>query len=91
MDASNNVVADFTIASGKTYAIQYIKTAATYGNDGGKTYADVAAFTAAGTLYTDAACTTVATSWTDGTTTYYKKTHVTAVGTYAYKIVRVKQ
>ena len=90
MHSTNNVVADFTVATGKTYAIQYIKTAATYGNDGGKTYADDAAFAAAGTLYTDAACTTVAASRTDGTTKYYKKTHVTAVGTYAYKIVRVK-
>ena len=89
MDATNNVVADFTTAAGKTYAIQYIKTEATYGNDGGKTYADATEFAAAGTLYTDAACTTEATSWTDGTT-YYKKTHVTAVGTYAYKIVKVK-
>lgn len=88
MHASNNVVADFTTATGKVYAIEYIKTAATYGNDGGNTYDDAAAFAAAGTLYTDAACTTEAASWTDGTT-YYKKTHVTAVGTYAYKIVRV--
>lgn len=95
MDASNNVVASFTGAAITTpssapqyYAIEYIKTPATYGNDGGKTYADGTAFAAAGTLYTDAACTTEATSWTDGTT-YYKKTHVTAVGTYAYKIVKV--
>lgn len=89
MDATNNVVADFTTAANKTYAIEYMKTAATYGNDGGKTYADATAFAAAGTLYTDAACTTEATSWTDGTT-YYKKTHVTNVGKYAYKIVKVK-
>lgn len=95
MDASNNVVASFTGAAITTpssapqyYAIEYIKTPATYGNDGGKTYADATAFAAAGTLYTDEACTTEATSWTDGTT-YYKKTHVTAVGTYAYKIVKV--
>ena len=89
MHATNNVVADFTTAAGKTYAIEYIKTGATYGNDGGKTYADATAFAAAGTLYTDSACETEATSWTDGTT-YYKKTHVTNVGKYAYKIVKVK-
>lgn len=92
MDASNNVVADFTTATGKVYAIEYIKTAATYGNDGGKTYADADAFTAAGTLYKEAACTNVAdASYYSAHTgdTYYKKTHVTAVGTYAYKIVRV--
>lgn len=91
MDASNNVVASFTgtATSGtQYYAIEYIKTPATYGDDGGNTYADAAAFAAAGTLYTDAACTTEATSWTDGTT-YYKKAHVTAAGTYAYKIVKV--
>ena len=89
MDATNNVVADFTTVAGTTYAIEYIKSAATYGNDGGKTYADADAFTAAGTLYTDAACTTEAISWENGTTTYYKKTHVTAVGTYAYKVIKV--
>ena len=95
MHATNNVVASFTGAAITTpapadqyYVIEYIKTPATYGNDGGKTYADAAAFAAAGQLYTDAACTTEAASWTDGTT-YYKKTHVTAVGTYAYKIVKV--
>lgn len=88
MDASNNVVADFTTATGKVYAIQYIKTEATYSNDGGKTYADASAFAAAGTLYTSSACTEVAASWTEGTT-YYKRTGVTNVGSYAYKIVRV--
>lgn len=95
MHATNNVVASFTGAAITTpsaapqyYVIEYIKTPATYGNDGGKTYADADAFAAAGQLYTDAACTTEAASWTDGTT-YYKKTHVTAVGTYAYKIVKV--
>jgi len=94
MDATNNVVASFTGAAVTSpsgpqyYAIEYIKTPATYGNDGGKTYTDATEFAAAGTLYSDAACTTVASSWTDGTT-YYKKTHVTAVGTYAYKIVKV--
>lgn len=92
MDASNNVVADFTTAANTVYAIQYIKTAATYDNDGGNTYADAAAFAAAGTLYKEAECTNVAdaTYYESNTgATYYKKTHVTAVGTYAYKIVRV--
>ena len=96
MDPSNNVVASFTGAAITTpssapqyYAIEYMKTPATYGNDGGKTYANAAEFAAAGILYTTAACTTVADSYADATTTYYKKTHVTAVGTYAYKIVKV--
>ncbi len=89
MDASNNVVADFTTAASTVYAIQYIKTAATYTNDGGKTYADASAFAAAGTLYTDAGCTSVASSWSSGTT-YYKRTGVSTQGKYAYKIVKVK-
>ena len=92
MHATNNVVADFTTVTGKVYAIEYIKTPATYGNDGGHTYADAAAFTAAGTLYKEATCENVAdASYYSSHTgdTYYKKTHVTAVGTYAYKIVRV--
>lgn len=94
MDASNNVVADFTTAANTVYAIEYIKTAATYGNDGGKvyTFADETEFDAVGTLYKEAACTNVA-AYSDYTAApgvkYYKKTHVTAVGTYAYKIVRV--
>ena len=95
MDATNNVVASFTgaaitspSAAPQYYAIEYIKTPATVGNDGGKTYADATAFAAAGTLYSDAACTTVAASWTDASTTYYKKA-ITAVGSYAYKIVKV--
>ena len=99
MDATNNVVASFTGAAITTpsaapqyYAIEYIKTPATYGNDGGKTYDDAAAFAAAGTLYKDAACENVADAgyYSSHTgDTYYKKTHVTAVGTYAYKIVKV--
>ena len=99
MDASNNVVASFTGAAITTpsaapqyYAIEYIKNEATYGNDGGKTYADAAAFAAAGTLYKEATCENVAddTYYSSNTgATYYKKTHVTAVGTYAYKIVKV--
>ena len=88
MNATNNVVADFTTAAGTTYAIQYIKTPATYHVDSGKTYTQEE-YNAAGTLYTDAAGTTEATSWTDGTT-YYKRTGVASVGTYAYKIVKVK-
>ncbi len=89
MDASNNVVADFTTAASTVYAIQYIKTAATYSTDGGKNDYDATTYAAAGTLYTDAACTTEATGFTSGTT-YYKRTGVTNVGTYAYKIVKVK-
>jgi hypothetical protein len=99
MDATNNVVASFTGAAITTpsaapqyYAIEYVKTPATYGNDGGKTYATSEAFTAAGTLYKEAACTNVAdaTYYSEHTgDTYYKKTHVTGVGEYAYKIVKV--
>ena len=98
MHATNNVVASFTGAAITTpsaapqyYAIEYIKTPATYGNDGGKTY-DAAAFAAAGTLYKEPACTNVADAsyYSEHSgDTYYKKTHVTAVGTYAYKIVKV--
>lgn len=88
MDASNNVVADFTTAANTVYAIEYMKTAATYSNDGGKNDYDATTYAAAGTLYTDAACTAEATGFTSGTT-YYKRTGVTAVGTYAYKIVKV--
>lgn len=99
MDATKDVVASFTGAAITTpsaapqyYAIEYIKNEATYGNDGGKTYADAAAFAAAGTLYKEATCENVAddTYYLSNTgATYYKKTHVTAVGTYAYKIVKV--
>lgn len=99
MDATNNVVASFTgeaitspSSAPQYYAIEYVKTPAAYGNDGGKTYADATAFNAAGTLYKEAACTNVAdaTYYTEHSgETYYKKTHVTAVGTYAYKIVKV--
>ena len=88
MHATNDVVADFTTVANTYYAIQYIKTPATYYVDGGKTYT-VSEYNAAGTLYTDAAATTEATSWTDGTT-YYKRTGVNSVGTYSYKIVKVK-
>ncbi len=88
MDNSKNVVASFTVAASTVYAIQYIKTAATYTNDGGKTYADATAFAAAGTLYTNGECTTAATSWTNGTT-YYKKV-LSSAGTYAYKIINVR-
>ena len=99
MDATNNVVASFTgeaitspSSAPQYYAIEYVMTPAAYGNDGGKTYADATAFNAAGTLYKEAACTNVAdaTYYTEHSgETYYKKTHVTAVGTYAYKIVKV--
>ena len=68
--------------------VEYVKTAATY-NTTGQTYADVSAFSAAGTLYTDADGTTVAASWTDGTT-YYKRNSVKTVGSYAYKVIRVE-
>ncbi len=89
MDASNNVVASFTTAANTVYAIQYIKTAATYTNDGGKNDYTSETFTAAGTLYSNSECTNVASSWSSGTT-YYKRTGVETQGTYAYKIVKVK-
>lgn len=91
LDGSNNVVAKFTTGTtGKKYALVYQKTAATYTNDGGKTYADTDAFNAAGTLYTDAECTTVASSYTNSSTTYYKRTAVTNKGVYSIKIVTVQ-
>lgn len=91
LDASNNVVAMFTTGTtGKKYALVYQKTAATYSNDGGNTYADVDAFTAAGTLYTNSECTSVAVSYTNSSTTYYKRTKVTNKGVYSIKIVTVQ-
>jgi hypothetical protein len=74
------------------YAIEYIRDEA-FTNDGGKTYsfADEAAFTAAGTLYKDAACTQVAyyTDYTAApTATYYKKI-INKPGTKVYKVIRV--
>ena len=88
LDASNNKAAKFTTATGKKYALVYQKTAATYTTDSGKNDYTSDTFTAAGILYTDAACTTVATSWTSGTT-YYKRTAVSNKGVYAVKIVTV--
>lgn len=89
LDASNNKAATFTTATGTTYALVYIKTAATY-SVSGSTYASSEAFTAAGTLYTTEDCTTVATSTYYGEhtgDTYYKRTGVSNKGVYAIKIV----
>ena len=96
MDASNNVVASFTGAAISTpssspqyYAIQYEKTPATYSYGEGKNDYTSVTFAAAGTLYTRTGdAYTEATTWTDGTT-YYKRTGVTNIGVYAYKIVKV--
>lgn len=89
MDASNNVVAYFTVAANTVYVLQYINTDATYTYDAGQTYADAAAFAAAGTLYTKPGDVyTEATTWTDGTT-YYKRTAVSSEGVYAYKVINV--
>lgn len=82
------------------YAIEYIKTAATYYTAGSTfTLADETAFNAEvstnGKIYTDAAGTTELT-WsvynTDASSnaaTYYRRTAVKTVGTYAYKVIRV--
>lgn len=89
MDATNNVVASFTVAASTVYVLQYIKTEATYTYDAGQTYADATAFAAAGTLYTKSGDVyTEATSWTDGTT-YYKRKSVSNEGVYAYKVINV--
>ena len=87
LDDTYNKAATFTTAAATKYALVYMKTAATYSTDGGKTYATSGAFNAAGTLYTDAACTTVASSYADSSTTYYKRTAVTNKGEYVVKIV----
>lgn len=104
MDDTNDVVASFTgeaiaadanagtDAAPQYYAIEFIKIPATYGYDSGKTYSETE-FATAGTLYTRSGSEgsytyTVATSWTDDTI-YYKRLHVTNVGVYAYKIVKV--
>ena len=83
------------------YAIEYIKTPATYHNNGGSTFtlADESAFNTEvstnGKIYTNTACTTELT-WaaydTDAasrTATYYRRTAVNSVGVYAYKVIRV--
>ncbi len=70
------------------YAIEYIHTPAAFTTDGGKTYANEAAFDAAGVLYTTAACDVEA-SWVDDLTTYYKKI-LNKPGTKVYKIIVVK-
>ena len=83
------------------YAIEYIKTPATYHNNGGSTFtlADESAFNTEvstnGKIYTNTACTTEltwATYDTDAASraaTYYRRTAVNSVGVYAYKVIRV--
>ena len=72
------------------YAIEYIKTAATYHTQT-VAIADQAALDAyVGTLYTDADGTTEASSTFDGGVTYYKRTTVKNVGKYAYKVIKVQ-
>lgn len=83
------------------YAIEYIKTPATYNNNGGSvfTLADETAFNTEvstnGKIYTNTDCTTELT-WsvynTDSDSraaTYYRRTTVKNVGVYAYKVIRV--
>ncbi len=84
------------------YAIEYIKTAATYHNNGGSTFtiADETAFNTEvstnGKIYTDTDCTTELTWATYNTddssraATYYRRTTVKNVGVYAYKVIRVQ-
>ena len=74
------------------YAIEYIKTAATYHTET-VTIADQAALTAylaTGKLYTNPAGTTEASATFNGEATYYRRTAVDNVGTYAYKVIRVQ-
>lgn len=84
-----------------TYAIEYIKTPATYNNNGGSvfTLADETAFNTEvstnGKIYTDTDCTTELT-WavynTDASSkaaTYYRRVSVKTVGVYAYKVIKV--
>ena len=73
------------------YAIEYIKTPATYHTET-VVIADQAALTAylaTGKLYTNSAGTTEASATFDGAATYYKRTAVNSVGVYAYKVIRV--
>ena len=84
------------------YAIEYIKTPATYNNNGGSvfTLADEGAFNTEvstnGKIYTNTDCTTELTWATYSTdedsraATYYRRTAVKTVGTYAYKVIRVQ-
>lgn len=75
------------------YAIEYIKSPAAFTTDGGKTYtfANEAAFTAAGTLYTTETCD-VELTWSAyqaaQNVSYYKKI-VNMPGTKVYKVIRV--
>lgn len=89
LHTSDNKAAKFTTATGKKYAIVYMKTAATYTVDAGSTYTDETAFNNAGTLYTSIACTDVAT-WGNSSTQYYKRTAVSNKGVYVIKIVTVE-
>jgi len=82
------------------YAIEYIKTAATYYTAGSTfTLADETAFNTEvstnGKIYTDAAGT-IELTWSvynasddSKAATYYRRTAVKTVGTYAYKVIRV--
>lgn len=94
---------DITLAAGKaiklealaagTYAVEYVKTAATYKAQEitFATQAEYDAAFAALNLYTDNTTTTAATasSWVDATTKFYKKV-VDTTGTYAYKVIVVQ-
>ena len=82
------------------YAIEYIKTAATYHTSSGTfNLADEAAFNTEvstnGKIYTNATGTTELTwsvynaSVESKAATYYRRTAVDNVGTYAYKVIRV--
>lgn len=63
------------------------RAAGTFYEANGKTYATAELFAAAGTLYTNPACTTIAGSYTNSSTIYYKPISVANKGVYAVKIV----
>lgn len=84
------------------YAIEYIKTPATYNNNGGSSFT-IASETdfntevsSNGKIYTNTDCTTELTWATysadesSRTATYYRRTTVKNVGVYAYKVIRVQ-
>ena len=76
------------------YAIEYVKTPATYHTTSAAyTFANAAAMdtevTNNGPLYSNADGTTVATWENDTEHTYYRRTSVKTVGVYTYKIVTV--
>lgn len=72
------------------YAIEYIKTPATYNTEVVAIDSQDALEAYTGKLYTNATGTVEAGDTYDSGATYYKRTAVKSVGEYAYKVIRVQ-